>query len=645
MKLNYLKLSFINYFLLVFLELLFKFFSMNVIDLNIGYILLFSLPISFLFTWLMSLFENNKINRVVAFIIWFIIFFVFAAETIYYSFYKTICGLSALSYGGQVMEFFSAIMVHVKEHILLLIGYLIPIIALIILSLRKNINHEKYNYRTFLLLFIPSLCLCISGLEINKENKDAVYNIFYNTNDLIESTNKMGLLSAIGLDSFKYLSGFEENISFVQKREFTKDIDTEYNITNIDFNTLIETETDNTIKSMHEYFSSQIPTIQNKYTGIYAGKNLIFITAEGFSPIAVDENITPTLYKMVNSSFVFNNYYQPIFNCSTSDGEFINSLSILPGVSTCSMKSTGDVYLPYALGNMFKDYGYQTYAFHGWDYSYYNRDITYPNMGYTYYGYDRYHRGYKYALKGIKDSWPTSDVDVINSSYPIYNQEEPFVAYYMSISGHLEYNFDGGNAMASRNKDAVKDMDASTAIKAYVATQVEFDKSLELLLNKLEEDGILDDTVIVISADHYPYGLSNDEIANYAAWMKNANFDLYKNNLIIYNPKQETVIVDKYTSSLDLLPTILNMFGVKYDSRLLIGNDIFSEAEDLVIFNNKSWITKKGRYNYLKKEFEPFEGYEYDQDYIDSINEIVKLKFQMSKLLISKDYYRKVLGD
>ena len=96
----------------------------------------------------------------------------------------------------------------------------------------------------------------------------------------------------------------------------------------------------------------------------------------------------------------------------------------------------------------------------------------------------------------------------------IYSNDERFVAYYMTISGHLEYNFTGGNAISIKNKSIVDDLDASDAIKAYIASQIEFDRSLELLLDNLENDGILDDTVIVITADHYPYGLSNEEIAD-----------------------------------------------------------------------------------------------------------------------------------
>jgi phosphoglycerol transferase MdoB-like AlkP superfamily enzyme len=163
-------------------------------------------------------------------------------------------------------------------------------------------------------------------------------------------------------------------------------------------------------------------------------------------------------------------------------------------------------------------------------------------------------------------------------------------------------------------------------------------------MEKLESDGILDDTVIVLTADHYPYGLSTEDISSYGGYIKDENFDLYKNNLIIYNSGMETVEVNKYTSSLDLLPTILNLFGVEYDSRLLIGRDIFSTSEDLVIFNNKSWITSKGQYNYLTKEFTSFNSSEVDEEYIEKMNKIVDNKFKMSKLIISEDYYRKLGG-
>lgn len=638
---NYKKMWMLNFIYLIILELTFKSFMMTVNIPNIFYTIIFSLSISFVLTFLMSLFKNRKLNKIISIIIWTILLFIFVAETVYFSFYKTICGLSALSYGGQVMEFFSSILVHVKKNIFCILIYFLSFFGLIFLEKKYFVRHNKFDIKYTFIVFLSFLSLLVTSFSLKMKNLD-VESLLFDTNDLLESTNTFGITTAIISDALKVNMNFTENINVV-KREYTKESGVEYNTQNINFDELIENEDNETIKNMHKYFENVEPTNKNDYTGIFAGKNLIFIVAEGFYPIAVDENLTPTLYELVNNGFKFNNYYQPIYNCSTSDGEFINQLSILPGVSTCSMKSTENVYLPYNMGLIMGNYGYNRYAFHGWTYTYYNRNKTIPNLGYTYYGYDKYNKGYKYALKGINDSWPTSDVDVMNSSYGIYSKDQRFVAYYMSISGHLEYNFSGGNAMSLKNKDAVKDLDANNNIKAYIASQIEFDKSLGILMNNLKRDNLLNDTVIVISADHYPYGLSNDDIKSYVDWMKNDNFDLYKNNLVIYNPEYKNIEVNKYTSSLDLLPTLLNMFGVSYDSRLLIGKDIMSDSSDLVIFNNKSWITDKGRYDYPKKKFEAFTD-DVSDTYVDEINEIVKTKFQMSKLIISENYYKSVLG-
>lgn len=644
MKLGYTKFFILNYIMLFILEFLFKTFVMQTFDIGYVYILIFTIPFALLITFFSSLFNKKNINRIISIIIWFAITFIFIAETVYFSFYKTLCGLSALSYGGQVMEFFNSIMVHVKMHAVLLVGYAIPFIIFIVLSFKNKIKFERFRVRTGIVLFVSTILLSLSTLSLKLNIQDEPYNLFFDSNDIMQTTNKLGINTGIVLDAFKYLTKFEETITVSPNRTFIFDEKIEYNTSDIDFDYYVDSTSDSTLKTMHNYFKNVEPTKKNEYTGMFAGKNLIFIVAEGFYPIAVDKDVTPTLYKLVNNGFVFNNFYQPIYNCSTSDGEFINDLSILPGVATCSMKQTSEVYLPYALGNIMKDYGYNTFAFHGWTYTYYGRNKTHPNMGYTYYGYDRYKTGYKYALDGIKDSWPTSDIDVANSSYKILKDQNKFVAYYMSISGHLEYNFTGGNAMSNKNKNVVSGMKASDKIKAYVASQVEFDRSLEILINDLKEDGKLDDTVIVISADHYPYGLSSSDIEGYLGKFDDETFDLYKNNLVIYNSAMDKQTIDKYTSSLDVLPTVLNLFGVEYDSRLLIGRDALSDASDLVIFNNKSWITDKGRYNYMKKKFTAFTSEKLPDDYINMINKEVELKFKMSKLLISKDYYRSILG-
>ena len=641
MKINYSKFILVNYLFLLILELIFKFFVFQNINIDVLYIIVFTFPVAVLFSMLMSLFKNNKVNKIISIILWFAITIIFIAQFIYNSFYKSIFGISALGVADQAADFAGTIWTHIVESAPILICMLLPFVFVLFLSLRKIITHDRLELKYSIVLLLSTYLFAYTSLELHTKADVQAYELYFDTKDIYQSTNEFGLLNGVILDTVKSITGFEEKVDVIEVKEFQKEANTLYNMSDIDFESLIKNESDETVKNMHRYFESQEPTKQNEYTGIFAGKNLIFITAEGFSYLAVDEKYTPTLYKMANSGLVFDNYYQPIWSCSTSDGEFSNMLSIIPGVSTCSYKSATNTYLPYQFGLLFKKYNYDTLAFHGWTYTYYNRDEIYPNLGYTYYGYDRYHTHYKNALQGIKDSWPTSDVDVVNAMYPYIKDNKRYVAYMMSISGHLQYSF-GGNDMSKKNKSLVSDMNASIPIKAYMAANIEFDKSMELLLQKLEEDGTINNTVIVIAADHYPYGLTYDEIREYDKSVQNKTFDMYQNQLIIYNPELKETHITKNAYSVDVLPTILNMFGVEYDSRLLIGSDIMSDSDDLVIFHDKSWITSKGRYDYMKKSFEKFTDEELTSDYIQTINNKVDMKMKMSKLIISKDYYRKV---
>ena len=160
------------------------------------------------------------------------------------------------------------------------------------------------------------------------------------------------------LDLYRILSNFEESAVVVtppveeEKEEKPKII--EYNKLDIDFESLIASETNKTINNIHNYISSLDPTNKNEYTGYFKGKNLIYITAEAFSPIAVDPNLTPTLYKLVNTGFKFNNFYSPVYFVSTSDGEYINLTGLLPKESVWSLSRSSNNYLPYAYGKVFK---------------------------------------------------------------------------------------------------------------------------------------------------------------------------------------------------------------------------------------------------------------------------------------------------
>ena len=425
------------------------------------------------------------------------------------------------------------------------------------------------------------------------------------------------------------------------------------NALDIDFNARAQNASKAAIKELDEYFAAQTPSMKNEYTGLFKGKNCIFITAESFTPYFVSEEMTPTLYKMMHNGFVFTNYYQPAWGVSTSDGEYSGLTGLVPESGINSMKATKKNNLYTSLGNTFTRLGYFTEAYHANSYTYYDRNLTHPNFGYQrFIGWGNgIEVGAEGANPGVVKYWPESDLEAMQTVIPWFINKQPFHIYYMSVSGHPLYTFTG-NRMASKNKDLVADLPYSDNVKAYYACNYEFEFAMQYLLQELEKAGILEDTVIVINADHYPYGLDlgfegneKDYFSEMVGHKIDTNFERHKNQLILYCASmKEPVVINDPCYSLDILPTLSNLFGFDFDSRLYTGRDVLSDATPLVIFRNYSWITDKGMYNASTKEFTPNAGVTVDDDYVKQVSSVVKSKVYVAARILDNDYYNSVFG-
>lgn len=644
MKYKKMLIIFLN---LLYLELIYHLFIFNSFKLKHIFLITIFTVLSTIFIDLITSLFTKKVNKWLMIIINCFLSILFIAQIINYRFYGNVISIYSIIHGGQVFGFLSAIFSVLWQNIICVILLLIPIPFYVIFN--KKIETDNLSWKVILKknsLLIIVFILSLLSLQTDKKEIYSAKNLYYYRHAPLETVKKLGMLTTLRLDLERTITGFEENLTKVtdlnlpEVKEDTKNEDKiKYNIEDIDFLKLAEEETKTEIKNIHYYMANETPTKQNKYTGMFKDKNLIVITAEAFSPIAVNEALTPTLYKLVNQGFTFTNFYSPIYYVSTSDGEYVSLTSLLPKESVWSFYKSSKNYLPYVYGNVFKNLGYETYAFHDGQYKYYDRNLSHPNMGYKYMACGN---GLEKLMNCKK--WPQSDLEMINATFDMYSNEEKFVAYYMSISGHLEYNFYGNN-MANKNKALVADTEYSDKIKAYIACQIELDKALEELINKLKEKDILDDTVIVLSADHYPYGLTNDDI-NSVTPLEDAKFDIHKNNLIIWsNTMKKNIKIDKIAESLDILPTILNLFGINYDSRLLIGKDILSDTDGLVILNDRSWITKYGKYNTSTQKFTSLTEEEIPENYVNKINEIVANKFVISKNILDTNYYKHVFKE
>ena len=297
--------------------------------------------------------------------------------------------------------------------------------------------------------------------------------------------------------------------------------------------------------------------------------------------------------------------------------------------------------MEFALGNAFKKEGYRTQAYHNWTYTYYKRQVTIGTLGYeTYIGCGN---GLE---KEMRCGWLTKDTDLINVTTPKYlGQDTPFATYYITLSGHAEYS--KYHNVAKEHFDLVADLPYSDGTKYYLASQVELDRAVEQLINNLKETGELEDTVIALVGDHYPYSLEIEQINEVSDYQKDDTIEVNHSNFIIWNSEMKKPIkVKKVGSQIDVLPTLLNLFGVEYDSRLMIGKDILSDSEGIAIFSDHSWVTDYGTYNYRTGTFTLKEGKELEnqEEYINNMNAYVNNAFSVSKMIIDTNYYTYILN-
>ncbi len=449
--------------------------------------------------------------------------------------------------------------------------------------------------------------------------------------------------------------------------ESKRPVPTGPNVLDIDFEALAEAETNETLKSMHQYFGSLTPSEKNEYTGMFEGKNLILLTAEGFSPYAIDKELTPTLYKLTHEGFVFHNFYQPDWTLSTTGGEFAVTTGLIPnwynGGSLGAPLLSASRSMPFTLAKLFAAQGYVVPAFHDHTYTYYHRDEYLGNFGYDYKGIGN---GLEMTESVSKKLWPESDLEMMEETVDGYIDDcvqngQPFHAYYMTVSGHGFYSW-GGNDMSAKHRAAAeaKYPDLSETCQAYLACNIELDLALEHLVDRLEAAGIADDTLIVMAADHYPYMMIAKDGTDYYNELRGfedteSDTSRYRNTLLMWSGAiEEPIEVDTPCSTIDIVPTICNLFGLDYDSRLYSGRDIFatnykadqySNCMPLVVFANKgkgnAWITAAGTYECSTKTFTPNEGVELEdqEDYVKRVHRLVAAKVNYSKLILQEDYY------
>lgn len=656
-------------------ELLVYFFNLNnsFLSMSLVRIFLLSVSLGLFISIILDLIPNKKVSRGIGIAVIVLNTVYLCVEHCCYAFFKTYFSIGYMGnmLGEVVGSFSGAIATTVLSNILFILLSAVPLITFVVF--RKEILPKKASSRSFRIAAVIILAvLQLSGSLVCVLGKSAnLYTYDFSSN---VSIPKFGALTSLRLELQYSIFGkpkkpiedmVETIVSIADDSTEPKDEETVYgyNVTDIDFESLISSERDSKILSMHKYFSNITPSQQNEYTGYFKGKNLILITAEAFSPYVISEDLTPTLYKLSHEGFVFNNYYQPNWTQSTTGGEFAVMTGIVPTwvKGGTAFVSSGSNNMTTSLGWLFKEQGYNTLAYHNNTYTYYDRDKTHPNLGYSYYAVGN-------GLELPSTDWPASDLEMLKATTDGYIKDylengTNFHTYYMTVSGHANYSW-SANHMSKKNREAIEAAypDCSEQVQAYLACNLELEYAMSYLVEQLENAGIADETVIVLTADHYPYALAESNTDYYVELSgiddKEGDTSRYKNTLIMWSKDmEEAITVDTPCSSIDIVPTLCNLFGLEYDSRLYSGRDVFAQnykaneastGMPLVVFANYgsgySWITAAGTYEASTDTFTSNEGITVSEDYVSLVSQLVKAKFTYAEYLVEEDYYNIVLN-
>ena len=636
-------------------------------------VVLFSIATGLLLSLLVNLLHNRRLAQVLMLVVtalWTLLLCVEYCCRSYFKSYFSV-GFICTMTGNVVTGFGSTIPGIVAQRLPFIIAALLPL-ALCILLRKRIVTEHRMSKWSLLFVTAVSVIFLLIGEGLARWG---TYGDSYTYNFQTDAAvSQFGLHTAVRLEAEYALFGTPQPKLELPTQEDEPDdtpddppaattpVEYGYNALDIDFQALADSASDSTLRSMAQYFGSLTPSKKNEYTGLFQGKNLVLITAEAFSPWFISRELTPTLYKLTHEGFVCENYYQPGWGQSTTGGEYAVMTGLLPTWvgSNVSFYASANDDMPFALGNQLRALGYRTGAYHDNIYNYYNRDKTHPNLGYDYQGVGN-------GLTVTEDgSWPYSDLEMVQNTIGDYidgyvSDGTPFHVYYMTVSGHGSYGW--GHAMAAKNRAKAQAAypNASTQVQAYVAANLELENALTYLLEQLEAAGIAEDTVICMSADHYPYLLAEPETDYYNELRgvvdSERDTDRYRNALVLWcGGMENAVTVTEPCSAVDIVPTLSNLFGLEYDSRLLSGRDVLDKDYDagsasgsipLVILptsSGNSWATAAGVFEATTRTFNARPGVTVEEDYVSRVNNIVALQYNYAQQLIARDYYRVALG-
>ncbi|MCI8590221.1 MAG: sulfatase-like hydrolase/transferase [Clostridiales bacterium] len=374
-------------------------------------------------------------------------------------------------------------------------------------------------------------------------------------------------------------------------------------------------------------------TKENEMTGLFEGKNVILVMMESMDELAISEENTPSIYKMMNEGINFTNYYASVFgDGATFSNEFVLNTGVYSPSNGTAAYAYINNYFSQSLPNLFKKKGYSANSFHhnhGW---FYNRMLMHNAFG-----YDHYYSYYDYSddkEEVIIDTFLTRNPALMEQLLGGAGREgQPFMSFVISYSAHLPYTYEGELSeyafaeYVSPHETLGKQEDLDCLMAKARIT----DAMLGELIEQIDEN-----TVVVCVADHFAYGLEEETLLDKKgeqwALRQKVPFFIYTKD-----PDFKGFAVDKVCSNADFLPTIANLFALEL-AKPMMGRDIFDEDyRGYVIFSNYSYLTEELYWH--DQVIEEYDS-DYDESYVHHMIEYLYNRMRVNDYLLSTDYYK-----
>lgn len=510
--------------------------------------------------------------------------------------------------------------------------YFIPvavIVYLIKLDRKGKINLFNIRYKSykqpfaFIIIAVATLFLTVQTINTDKDEDDIFgfsdYDLYVEPIVPHTAMRKFGVITYARIDLKNAISPQEDEASFGDE-------------------------------DIEQFFNDRDPHLDNSMSGLLKDKNLIMIMAESLDTYAIHPDFTPNLYQIMNSGWNFTNFYAPLYYRNTADTEFMVQTGYYPNRNVqLSMDSYSQNYFPNTLPRLFGEEHYSSASFHNFSDHFYPRGVFHPSV----LGYEDFYGPDELGMitpddeerDGITGHYWHSDLEMFEKGLDNIIHEDQFLAYFLTVSGHLPYE-DGRHDLAKEHLpiiDAImvdNDMtDVPEAIRYYHAAQWELDRAVGYLLETLETEGILDDTVIMIFGDHYAYGLDQDVIWEYDNIKDESNpLNIHNVPFIMYNPSFEPETFDQYFSSIDIIPTIANLFDLDLEYDKIMGLDAFDSHLNTVIFSSVSFMTSAYYYDVEQDIFYLEEDVVTEEDERALIGQVLYYN-RVNNYILDHDYF------